>query len=473
MRSLGKILFSLLAMFQVILFADVKASFEQNSIEIGDMATLNLSITGKNIMRPQIQSLCNSDIVSTGSRTNIEMLNGTYSKSYILSYQFSPQKDCVIEPIEVEVDGVIEKSNSVSLKINPADATKTSPFILSLESGVKEVFVGEPFEVTLLFKQKSDAEAIDSKYLAPDFKGFWKKYESKPIQHKEGEYIVTKVTYKIAPQRAGQLTVVPAKMQIASRSNARDMFGMWMQNVNWKTYFSNEISVEVKPLPNGVDLVGNFAMHVSVDKNEINANEALNAVVTIQGEGNLEDIKTLKPYIDNVSIFDEKIDIQNSILNQKIAFVADANFTIPPFVIKYFDLKSKEIKTISTDAIPIKVNGAKVKKELTIKRQENIQMQEQEITTTNFSKFWVLIACIGGLASGIVLMIVKPWKRFIKEKEINIKDPKVLLMKLLPFKHEIEVQTMINILEKNLYSGGTKVLDKKELKVIMRKYNLS
>lgn len=109
MKNLGKILLLLLVTSHVMLFAGVKASLEQSTISMGDTATLNLSISGKDIKRPQILKLCDTDVVATGSRTNIEMVNGNYNRSYVLSYQFVPQKDCEIQPIEVEVDGVIQK----------------------------------------------------------------------------------------------------------------------------------------------------------------------------------------------------------------------------------------------------------------------------------------------------------------------------------------------------------------------------
>jgi len=476
MKNLGKILLSLIIISPVMLFGDVKASLDPSSVSMGDMATLNLSITGKDIKRPQVLTLCDTDVVSTGARTSIEMINGNYSRSYILSYQFSPQKDCEIKPIKVEVDGVIEKSNSVHLKVKPIDRSPNANFILSLSSEKKEVLVGEPFEVTLLLKQKKDAEAVDSKYIAPDLKGFWRKNESKPIQYKDGDYLVTKVLYTLAAQRTGMLKIPPAKIQIASRANRRDMFGMWMQNVNWKTYFSNELNVDVKPLPAGVDLVGDFTISATADKSEINANEALNVIVKIQGDGNLEDIKTLKPYVNNVSIFDEKIVIANFELSQKMAFVADADFTVPSFSIKYFDLKTKEIKTISTKEIKIKVNGAKAKKELKIKRQENQEVLSEKTLSTTQPKifyFWLLLTFLVGLAGGILIMILKPWKFFIKEKSLNIKDHKVLLMKLLPFKGDGDVQKIVDILEKNIYSNEKIEIDKKVLKELLKKHSIS
>ena len=476
MKNLGKILLLLILFSHAMLFAEVRASLSPRNITLGDTATLNLNINGKNIKQPSIISICGVDVISTGQRTNIEMINGNYKKSYVLSYQFSPLKDCEIKPIEVEIDGVIQKSNPLSLKLKPVDKSKKADFILSLSTEKKDVLVGEAFNVTLLFKQKKDSGAVDSKFIAPEFKGFWNKGESKPIQFEDGDYLVTKVIFKVAAQRTGELKISPAKMQIATRVNSRDLFGMWMQNVHWKTYFSNELNINVNPLPGGIDLVGDFTISASADKTKVNANEALNVVVKIKGEGNLEDIKTLKPYVDNVNVFDEKIAIKNNELTQKLVFVADADFVVPAFSIKYYDAKAKKIKTISTKEIPIKVNGAKVKQELTIKRQDDVKKaQKVEVVKSalnQFSYLWIVLSFLIGLACGIIILIIKPLKLFSKEKSLDLKDHKMLLVKLLPYKNDVEVQKIVDILEKNAYSKEKADIDKKVLKEIIRKYNI-
>jgi len=66
----------------------------------------------------------------------------------------------------------------------------------------------------------------------------------------------------------------------------------------------------------------------------------------------------------------------------------------------------------------------------------------------------------------------KPWNRFKNEKSSSIKEPKVLLMKLLPYKDNEEVQKIIDILEKSIYSSQKLEYDKKVLKEILKKYEI-
>ncbi len=474
MKNLGKIIFIFIfLLFPHAMFASIKATLDSNYVELGDMVTYSLTISGDDVKRPNISTLCDSDVVSSSSQRSIQMINGDVKKSYVLSYKFVPQKSCEIPPISMEVDGKVEKSNSVSLKITSGVVKKDASFVLTLSSDKKEVYVGEPFKVTLLFKQREDAEAIDSKFIAPKLKGFWIKKESKPTRYKDGRYVITKLTYTMAAQRVGDLKISRAQMAIASRANTRDSWGAWIPQVKWKTYFSNSLDMKVKPLPKGVELVGNFSIKATVDKTEINSNEALNVVVEVDGIGNLEDIKSFKPYIDGVSVFDEKIVIKDDKLSQKMAFVADKDFTIPSFSLKYFDTKTSEMKTIQTQSIDIKVKGAKAQVPLRVRRAKDSKEKPQKVETQiNYesSNLLLFISFIVGLACGIIVMFLKPWKFKTKDKTLNIKDDKALLMKLLPHKDDEEVQAIVDILENNIYSDKKINIDKKRLKKIIKKY---
>lgn len=474
MKNLGKILL-LIFLFPYALFGGIRASVDSTTVELGEMITYSLTISGEDIERPNIHTLCDTDVISTSSQTSIEMVNGDYTKSYVLSYKFMPQKSCKIEPIELEIDGKKVKSNSVDVTVSAVVPSKDSEFELSVESSKNEVYVGETFEMTLLFKQKKGAEAVDSKFIAPLMKGFWVKSESQPTRYEDGNYSITKIIYTMAAQRAGELKITAAQMRIASRSHTRDNWGSWVPKIKWRSYFSKELSINVKALPSGVKLIGDFSISATVDKKAINANEAINVNIEVLGIGNLEDIKSFKPSLDGVSVFDEKIVIDKTRLNQKLAFVSEEDFRVPAFTLKYFDVNTKEIKTISTEPIAVKVKNAKKKEELVIKR-ETPKLESSEVINssngTNVSYSFVVIALIIGFGLGVVLMASKPWSLFKREKSISMKDPKVLLVKLLPFKDDAEVQELIDIIENNLYSSDKKELDKKKIKEILKKYNL-
>jgi hypothetical protein len=477
MKNLGKIVL-LFICTPLFLHADVKAYVDSPQISIGDVVTLSLSISGEDIKKPNLFNICESEIIATSSQTSIQMVNMEYKKSYTLTYKFMPKKSCVIAPIDVIVDTKVEKTQPINIEVKPRSKRADANFELSLKSTKQELYVGEPFDVELLFKQKRSAEALDSKFLAPEFKGFWIKGETQPKRSEEGNFIMTKITYRLAPQREGELQISPAQMNIASRANSQDNWGSWAANVTWKSYFSNDLNVSAKALPNGVSLVGDFTINATADKTQINANEAVNITIEVNGEGNLEDIQSFKPFIAGVSVFDEKIVINKTKLTQKIAFVADGNFTIEPFTLSYFDLKEQQIKNISTPAMHIEVKGASSEKqELLVKRDEPtieaVETQKSLLGGNALSLAMGIVVLIIGFILGAAFMLLQPWKYFKREKTLSIKEPKIVLMKLFPYKENEEVQVIVDILEKNIYEGEETKIDKKVLKELFKKYDIS
>ncbi len=476
MKNLGKIFLVLLLLPNAI-YANVVASVDYSSVSVGETVTYSLKINGNDVDRPHIEKICDSNVISTSSQTNIEMINGEYKRSKILSYQFMPQKSCEIESMDIVVDGNPQKTNALKVEVKPASQDVNADFLLTLQSDKKELYVGEPFELTLLVKQKHSSAVVDSKFIAPKLQGFWVKNESQPQRYDDGEFTVTKVVYKISSQRAGTLKIEPAQIAIATRVNSRDMWGSFSPQVKWKSYFSNELSVTTKPIPNGATLIGDFSIKASVDKQEINPNEAVNVSVEVIGEGNLEDIQSFKPYINNVSVFDEKPVVNGIKLQQKIALVGDDSFTIPSFKLQYFNTKTAKIEEIRTKEIQIKVNGAKPAHELKIKRDEEVSVAVKTppvvMVENRLTLLYGFIIFIVGLTLGIILMLLKPWNILQREKSFDVKNEKTLLVKLMPYSEDAQVKSMMDVLENNVYSNAKTQVDKKLLKEILNKYKIS
>ncbi len=475
-RGKGIVMIKILLLFFTttqILFAGVSASVDTQSVEEGELVTYSLHITGESVKRPEITTICGSDVLSTSSQTNMQIINGAVSKNYTLSYKFAPQKNCKIESFEVEIDGKKEHTKEIEISVKAPSQTKDANFMLLLQSDKKELYIGEAFELTLLFKQKNGSDAIDSKFTPPSMDGFWVREESKPQKYQEDGYTVTKVVYTLLPQRVGVQKIGRAKIQIASRDTKIDGWGGWIPTIKWKNHFSNELDLSVKPLPAGVSLVGDFTITISLDKAEVNANEAVDATVIVSGNGNLEDIKSFKPHIPNVAVFDEKIAIEGKKLSQKLTFVAEHDFAIPPLKLTYFDINSKEIKTITTNEIAIKVKNQKPKEELTIKKGEEpkaeIATPSTQIGHGGITLFFVFFA---GLVVGAALIMLKKLPQLKKAKKSSIKEPKELLTKLMAYKEDAEVKRVIEALEKNIYTNDKAEIDKKVLKEVLKRYKI-
>lgn len=475
MKNLGKV-FLILFLILNTLEASVIGVVDAQKVQRGDIVTFSLKLVGEDIERPNIYDLCGSDVISTSESRSIQMTNNVTTTDYILTYRFEPNKSCTIEPVEVKIDGKKEKTQAIDITVEKVVASQNDEFSLSLHIAKNEVFVGESFELILMLKQKKSAKIVDNKFIQPDLKGFWVKGEPKQERGEDSEFVVTKVTYSLAAQRVGTLDIAAAQMKIASRKKRRNFFGGFFPEVKWQNYFSNDLSIDVKALPSGISLVGDFKIQATVDKTQVQANEAVNITLKVLGDGNLEDIKSFKPYIDGVSIFDEKIAIEQNKLTQQIAFVGDESFTIKPFKIKYLDIKTKEIKEIQTQAINIAVTNAIAKKELIIKRDNNETLVvEKQVTSSNtgINNIWIGLAFLGGLILGVLIMLIKSFNLLSGKKSLNLKDHKMLLVKLIPYKENNDVKEIVNILENNLYASSKEEIDKKVLKEIVKKYEIS
>jgi len=481
MKNLGKI-FVLISFLHVILFANVKIFVDKTQVEQGDEVTLRIEASGEDITPPSIDSLCGVDILSTSSQQSIRIINGDISKSYNFIYTFEPEKSCEINPIPISVDGQIQRTKKIKIKVvsNPA-SSKDKDFILELKSNKKEVFIGETFNVKLIFKQKKDADAIDSKFYPPKLDGFWIKYQSPPKKYEDKKYIITEIDYKMAAQREGNLEITPAKIKIAQREIKRDYWSSFSPSIKWKSYYSNSLKMKVFAPPKGLELVGDFDISVKVDKTKIHPNQPVSAVVTIKGDGNIEDIETFKPFVQDANVFEEKpkINQKDSIFTQKITFVSDKSFKIPPFKIRYFDPKTKKIEQKWTQPIDIIVEGNVASKDegVVIKKASSdfvASPKDKEISIeVSYAITWAILSFIAGLFMGAVSVYFFFNKAKLKKaKKFSYKDKKALFVKLLPYKEHKDVKNFLNKLEKSLYEDGNIVIDSKEVKEIIQKYNI-
>ena len=471
MKNLGKSLLIILLLPNYI-YALAVASVNSKVVALGDTVTLSISLEGKDIQRPDVYTLCGENVIATSSSTNIKAMNGVYKKEYILSYQFIPTQTCTVEAIEISMNGKIEKTLPIDIKVEKVVARKGAKFSLEVLSDKVEVYVGEPFELRLVYKQDKSVQVVENKFTPPSFNGFWVKGQPTQSVEEDSQFATTTLTYKLASQRAGNLEISGANIKIAKRQNTKNNWGGFFPEVIWKTIFSNDLSITSKPLPTGVDLVGDFSLEAIVDTTEVNPNEAVNVLIKLVGDGNLEDVKSFKPYLGGVSIFDEKIIIEKNTLSQKITFVGDNNYTIPAFSIKTFNRDTQKVKIITTKPIDIHIKNAKQKKELIVQKEELVSTAAPELVVKGLDKLYIGIALFVGIVIGILIMLGRPLISFKTQEKLDIKDTKMLLVKLMPYKEDKEVSKIIAILEGNLYANEKVELDKKVLKEVIKKYEI-
>jgi len=482
MKILGKVLL-LIIFLHVSLNATMSAHVDSTAVTLGDSVNFELRLVGKDIEKPRLSKLCGEKITSTSQMQSSQYINGSFTSQTTYSYMFTPTKSCVIKAISLTIDGKVEQSEAIKIKVSKMKITKDSDFILELKNTKADVYVGEPFQVELFFKQKRNASGVDSKFQPPNFQGFWVKKESEGRKFYEGDYVVTKLTYIIAAQKSGALSISPANMKIATRTNSRDNWGQWLPSLKWRSYFSNELVVNVKPLPANTTLVGQFKIEMALDKKVVEANEPLNITFKIKGIGNFEDIESLKPDIAGVSIYaedpkaNEFFDKGNYVgeFSQKMAIVADRNYTIPSVELKFFNTITGQIEVITSSPIPIEVKGTSLvqeSKRLHVERANTQVEPKVKIVQKGIDTLSAVAIFIGGIFLGVLMMLIPFKKYFAKDSNslhVNIKDKKVLLMFLLQHRDDKEASTMVDTLEAILYRGSSEMIDTKVVKTLVKR----
>lgn len=468
------------------LFASVSATVSQSEVVRGDEVTLSLSATGNSIEFPPINEIAGYPVESSEQSQSITIINGRTTKTLTNSYTFTPLKSVTIPSYEIKVDGKIEKTKPISIKVvSQASAGQSPSFTLSMIANKDEAYVGEPITLKIIFKQKRDVNVEGIQFAQPKFPGFWVKTDGKDRKEIVGDYIIHNLTYILIPQQAGDFTIPAVKVDIAKMAHTRDAFSFMLQSIRWKHIYSNELHIKVKPLPSGVNIFGDFQISATVDKRVVKANEPVNLTLVLRGSGNIDDINDFKIEVPSATVYSNKAkrdtylegNEYKGVLRQKFAIISDKSYTIPPIKFTYFDKNTKSVKTIQTKPIHIEVKGSAAKQAAPVLVKQTPTKPSQSVKTKvvykdkNPMQKWIYLVI--GLFIGLVFCVVPSLlKREKKQKQEHplsyeikhAKSDKDLLKVLLPYEQKSkQIKEIVSKLEENIYMKKGHKIDRKKL----------
>ncbi|NPA28565.1 MAG: protein BatD, partial [Epsilonproteobacteria bacterium] len=144
MRSIpGKIMLWLLAVAAAM--AGVTASLDKSEITKGETVTLTITADGDEVIFPVIDQIGGYPVLGTARRSFISMENGVVRRSVSKSYTFAPMKDLDIPSYEVTVDGQVERTPPLKVRVKAAPATtQRASAALRIDLQKRELYVGEP-----------------------------------------------------------------------------------------------------------------------------------------------------------------------------------------------------------------------------------------------------------------------------------------------------------------------------------------
>ena len=344
---------------------------------------------GFNVVRGPNQSVSQSWINGKSS----------YSKTY--SYILAPksQGTFTINQATIEVDDQIYKTISLNILVTaavtiPKDAN--NPDYLAIENVhlIAEVSKINPYlneAITVVYKLyvSNDVSITRSwqEIETPKFEDFWSQNiaDKGKQQIFEGTFRGKPYRYVILrkavlyPQKTGALIIEPLTLDIPIDvpGKSRDIFGRRrMTRVN-RTISAGKRTITVKPLPleekpdNFSGAVGTFNFNVSTNKSTLDANEALELKIRVEGTGNLKlfnlpslnlpsSLEVYEPIRDNkVAV---NIKGMNGFINDTYTVIPQykGSYPIRPITFSYFDPALKRYKTVSSDEIIIQVEKGPV-----------------------------------------------------------------------------------------------------------------
>jgi hypothetical protein len=471
---LGKIV--LLAFFIQFSFANVLANLSKDKFYLGDTLTLSIQASGENINFPQITSIEGYQVTGTSQSQQISIINGKRKLTQIMQYNFAPTSSLEIQPIYIEIDGKQFQTNSLKATMEEPSASKESdPISLIITTDKSSYYQGEPILAKMVFKYTQNAGVIDAKLLDFEPNNFWVKplKNKQPYQH--GGYITYELNYILFAKKSGSMEIPNQAIKVAKQSG--------MSFMRWDKVFSNKLPLEIKPLPQGIHLVGNYTIKASVDKTSANQNDAINLTIKVEGEGNIEDIPEFKLDMPQQVLYSSKPILKTDLadskfigeFSQKISIVSDNDYTINPIKLQYFDLSSQSIKTIATKPIPITINKTQTKTTPKIETLQDttptiqVQKELQYVKEDAYVKY--LFGAIGFILGGLLsyLLLKNKSKKSDKKdtpliKKIKkAKDDKALYDILTPYIQDKTIYPYIKLLEENIYNHKHNKIDKTSL----------
>ncbi|MFH1620245.1 MAG: BatD family protein [bacterium] len=319
----------------------LSASVNTKTVGLNDSLNLSVSISGagEDMSDPQLPSLPNFNVYSSGRSQNISIINGKISSSITYSFTLTPRfvGKAVIGPVVMVYKGrryetapmeitVIRPSQSgqpptpgirqpQAGAASPAqgqrkrhDASVADVFVTA-ETDKKKAYVNEQVTLTVRFHNAGSLLG-NPEYVAPAARGFISE-DLPPMRNGEmirdgRRYYYTEIKTALFGAQPGEGVIDRALVRCQVRDNpdidpfAPDFFQRFfshgMAGGRTQELRTEPLRVRIEPLPEKgrptsfSGAVGQFKIKASADRKELKAGEALTLSVTVQGTGNLKTI---------------------------------------------------------------------------------------------------------------------------------------------------------------------------------------
>jgi len=382
-------------LFNVAVYAQDDVSFNilcKKQVMVGEQFEVSYELdgNGSNFEAPNFNDF---EIVGgpfSSSSSSVQIVNGSVTKSTTTTHSFylralkagtftmpaatitvnkKKVKSTTMDIVVVAGSGNAGGSGSSGKgSSDNAAASSQADVFLEATPNKRSAYIGEQIVLTYkLYFTIPISQLTISK--APSYSGFWTKditdnngtLQQSSIVRDGKQYMVATVQQVVLiPQKAGTLTIDPLdisciaqirKQKARQRTNDpfEDFFGDVMGNSYTnvkKDIKSQPINIEVMPVPTAnrpetyKGAVGQFTFNSSIDKTEMQSNDAFTLTFTVSGKGNIELLEMPKPvFPPDFEVYDPKITTQTKNNSFGISGTKKAEYVVIPRVSGYFKLE--------------------------------------------------------------------------------------------------------------------------------------
>ena len=342
--------------------------------------------------------------LGASSSTNMQMINGVTTVSLIVQYRYQAVEEGTFDigPVTVRAGGRVLGTEPVTLTVSatppppgaappPDDPSGVSPedlFVVA-EVSKRRVYENEPVVVQYRLFTRVNVSSYSITQTAGN-EGFWvedvPQTQSPQVEHvvRDGVQYATAVLRHtvLFPTGPGTRTVEPLSVEarVRVRRQSRDPFDDFFNRSSLfgslvpTVVASDPVVIEVLPLPQAgrpesfSGLVGRLDVTASIDRADVETNEAVTLSVTVSGEGNLRALAA--PTIDfsrDFEVFPPEVSESIDRSGTRISGTKTYDYvliprtpgekTIPSIEMGYFNAGSGRYATAATRPLALEVTG--------------------------------------------------------------------------------------------------------------------
>ena len=417
------------------------------SFIVGEPVFFTIEAIGENIVFPKIEKIENYEVEAAGQSSSFSNINGQISAKVQKRFRFFPISDVVIPAFKLSIANKDIFTKEHKLLKQKISKTKSEHLDLNISLTKTDLYVGEQTILTMTFKYKKGLQIMDTSMMKPEFRDFWYKRLDAKEPYEEGMFIIQDLHYLLFPQKSGKLKIDPLRVDASLLDVNSSAFAFFQKTSKTVKIYSNSLDLNVKPLPSGISLIGDFNINAIADKTKINLGESISYKIEITGFGNIDDVQDVKLDIPNVTIYDNKPTTTVTLKDNKhygtykksFSILPTENIVIPSVSISYFDKKQNRVVSKSTKAINIEVIGSAKTNSKLLKADEK---EETKVITKEPSIYDKLVYYVLGVVTA--LLIFGLYNYVIKTRELKKETPlekrikkasnkKDLIKEILPF----------------------------------------